>query len=80
LVCANGLHFVDIPLQALREIIVGFHADVGLVRAIVALYREGRIGNPTLFISECHPYLYEVHAHEIDDQYLLDYFESGTSS
>jgi Protein of unknown function (DUF2971) len=80
LVSANNFHFVVVPVQALREIIVGFHADVELVRAIVSLYREGRIGKPRLFISGCHPYLYEVQAHETDDQYLLDYFVSGMAT
>lgn len=75
LVCENGRHLVAIPLEALREIIVGFRADVRLVREIVRLYREGRIGRPKLFFSECHPHRYEVQPHETNDQYLLDYFQ-----
>lgn len=76
LVCENGLDLVAIPVDALREIIIGFRAPVHLVREIVVLYREGKIGKPTLFLSECHPNLYEVQPHETDDRYLLDYFQS----
>lgn len=76
LVYANGRHFVAIPLEALREIIVGFRASVRLVRDIVGLYREKKLGNPKLFYSGCHPHLYEVQLNETDDQYLLDYFQT----
>jgi hypothetical protein len=76
LVREDGRCFVSIPKDALREIIVGFQADIQLVREIIALYRKGEIGRPKLFFSECHPYLYEVQAHETDDQYLLDYFQT----
>ena len=64
----------SIPAEALREIIVGFRADVKLVKSIVQLFRDGKIGKPKLFFSECHPNLYEVQPHETNDQYLLDYF------
>jgi hypothetical protein len=74
LVCENGRHFVAIPVDGLQEIIVGFRASAHLVSEIVRLYREGKIGKPKLFFSECHPHLYEVQPQETDDQYLLDYF------
>jgi hypothetical protein len=45
------------------------------VQEIVRLYRDGKIGKPRLFFSECHPNLYEVLPHETKDQYLLDYFQ-----
>jgi hypothetical protein len=80
LVSSDNLHFVAVPNEALKEVIIGFRAEAGLVRGIVKLHREGRIGAPKLFISECHPYQYEVLAHETDDQYLLDYFLSGMNS
>lgn len=76
LVFEKGRHLVSIPSEALREIIVGFRADVKLVQEIVRLYRDEKIGKPKLFFSECHPNLYEVKPHETDDQYLLDYFQS----
>lgn len=75
LVCENGNHLVSIPLEALREIIVGFRAKVELVREIVRLFRAGQIGKPQLFFGGCHPNLYEVQAHRADDKYLLGYFE-----
>jgi hypothetical protein len=75
LLCENDRDFVAMPLDALREIIVGFRADVRLVREIVRLYRGGKIGKPKLFFSECHPHRYEVQPHETNDQYLLDYFQ-----
>lgn len=74
-VCENGRHFVTIPPDALREIIVGFRANVELVREIVRLFRAGQIGKPRLFFAGCHPNLYEVQAHEATDKYLLSYFE-----
>ena len=70
----NNRHLVSIPTDALREILVGFRADVKLVENIVQLFREGKIGKPKLFFSECHPNLYEVQPNETNDQYLLDYF------
>jgi hypothetical protein len=76
LTCENGRHLVSMPIEALREIIVGFRADVQLVREIVSMYRDGKIGKPKLFFSECHPNLYEVQPHETSDQYLLDYFQT----
>jgi hypothetical protein len=75
LVCENGRHLVAIPFDGLREIIIGFRTDVRLVREIVRLYREGKIGKPKLFFAECHPHCYEVQPHETNDQYLLDYFQ-----
>lgn len=75
LVCQNGRHLVTIPLEALREIIVGFRADARLVGEIVGLYRAGAIGKPKLFFSECHPHCYEVQPHETNDRYLTDYFQ-----
>jgi hypothetical protein len=58
------------------QIIVGFRADVQLVREIVGLYRDGTIGQPKLFFSECHPHLHEVQPHETSDKYLFDYFQT----
>ncbi len=75
LICENNRHLVSVPAEALREIIVGFRADVKLVQSIVQLFRDGRIGKPKLFFSECHPNLYEVKPYETNDQYLLDYFQ-----
>jgi DUF2971 family protein len=75
LVFENGRHLVSTPLEALHEIIVGFRADVKLVQEIVRLFRDGKIGKPKLFFSECHPNLYEVQPHKTNDQYLLDYFQ-----
>jgi hypothetical protein len=75
LVFENGRHLVSIPHEALKEIIVGFRADVKLVQEIVHLYRDGKIGKPKLFYSECHPNLYEVQPNETNDKYLLDYFQ-----
>lgn len=72
----DRLTLVPIPPEALREIIVGFRAGVGQVTELVKLYRDGKIGKPKLFYSTCHPNRYEVQAHETDDKYLLDYFES----
>jgi hypothetical protein len=75
LVVENGRHLVSIPSEALQEVIVGFRADVKLVQEIVRLYRDGKIGKPKLFYSECHPNLYEVQPKETNDKYLLDYFQ-----
>ncbi|MGB7769742.1 MAG: DUF2971 domain-containing protein [Verrucomicrobiia bacterium] len=75
LVIEKGRHLVSISPNSLREIIIGFRADVKLVQEIVRLYRDGKIGKPRLFFSECHPNLYEVLPHETNDQYLLDYFQ-----
>ncbi len=75
LVLENNRHLVSIPSEALREVIVGFRANVKHVQEIVRLYRHGKIGTPQLFFSECHPNLYEVQPHETDDKYLLDYFQ-----
>jgi hypothetical protein len=72
---ANGRHLVTIPPDALREVVVGFRADVSLVRKIVQLYRDEKIGKPKLFYSECHPNRYEVQSCQVSDKYLLDYFE-----
>lgn len=71
----EGRYFAAIPPDALREIIIGFRATVELVREIVRLFRTGQIGRPKLYFSGCHPNLYEVQAHETNDQYLLDYFD-----
>ncbi len=76
LVFENKRHFVSIPPQALREIIFGFRADPNLVRSVVGLFREGKIGNPRLMYAECHPNLYEVKPQETGAQYLLDYFQT----
>jgi hypothetical protein len=70
----NGHQFVSIPAEAVAEIVVGFQADMKHVHEIVRLFREGKIGTPKLFYSECHPNLFEVQPRETDDQYLLDYF------
>ena len=75
LVFENGRHLVSIPPEALREIVVQFRADLKLVQEIVRLFRDGKIGKPKLFFSECHPNLYEVQPHETNDKYLLDYFQ-----
>ena len=76
LACENNRHLVSIPSEAIREIIVGFRANMKLVQNIIQLFRDGRIGKPKLFFSECHPNLYEVQPHETNDQYLLDYFQT----
>ena len=76
LVPSNGLTLVPIPPEALREIIVGFRADVRQVRELVQLYRNGNLGKPKLFYSTCHPSRFEVQAVEADDNYLLAYFET----
>jgi hypothetical protein len=76
LVVKDGLSLVPIPPDALREIIVGFRAGARMVGELVRLFRNGKIGKPKLLYSTCHPNRYEVQAHEADDQYLLDYFES----
>jgi hypothetical protein len=55
------------------------HSIVGAGSAEGALDASNII-KPALFISGCHPYLYEVQAHETDDQYLLDYFVSGMAT
>jgi len=70
----GGRHFARIPTAALKEIIVGFNATFAQVQELVALYRSGKIGNPQLFYTTCHPNLYEVQAHQATDNYLLDYF------
>ena len=51
LTCEKGRHFVAIPTDALREIIVGFRAAPQLVSEIVSLYREGKSENPRCFIQ-----------------------------
>jgi len=70
----DGRYFIQIPLDALREIIIGFRASANLAKGIVALFRENRIGNPKLFFGGCHPNRYEVQKHEAEPQYLIDYF------
>ena len=75
LLAKEGRHLVPIPPDALKEVIVGFRAGATQVAELVRLYRAGRIGKPRLFYSTCHPYRYEVQAHEADDKYLLDYFQ-----
>lgn len=68
-------HFVALPADSIREIIIGFCADLHLVKSIVGLYRDGRIGKPRLAYTECHPSQYEVLAHEADVNYLEAYFQ-----
>lgn len=75
LIIEKGRHLISIPPDSLREIIVGFRADVKLVSEIVRLYRGAKIGKPDLFYTECHPNLYEVRLHETTDKYLLDHFQ-----
>ena len=74
LTVSNGRHLLTIIPDILKEVIVGFRARPTLVRELVKLYRDGRIGTPKLFYTACHPYLYEVQVHETNDEYLLDYF------
>lgn len=76
LLSKDGLIFVPIPPEALREIIVGFRAGIRQVSELVQLFRDGKIGKPKLLYSTCHPNRYEVQAHETDDKYLLAYFET----
>jgi hypothetical protein len=73
---SNRLHLISIPPDAFKEIIVGFRATAEDVRKLVELFRTGKIGKPKLFFAECHPYRYEVQAHETDANYLLDYFQT----
>jgi len=75
LVLKNNLALVPIPPDALREIIVGFRANHRVVHDLVQLYRERKLGQPKLFCAACHPNRYEVQADEMDDKYLLDYFQ-----
>ncbi len=72
----NDVALVPLPPKALREIIVGFRADPGHVRALVDLYRDGKLGNPHLFSSRCHPHQYEVQTDLTDPEALLDAFGS----
>jgi hypothetical protein len=76
LITKGNLKHVPIPSGALKEIIVGFRADVEQVPELVKVYRSGRIGCPKLFYTGCHPNKYEVEPHSADDKYLLGYFES----
>lgn len=76
----DGRHFAAIPPDALKEIIVGFRADIELVREIVRLFHDGKIGKPKLYFAGCHPNLYEVQAHETNVKYMLDYFGIVRSS
>lgn len=72
----NDVTLVSLPEAAIREVIVGFRAELDLVREIASLSREGRIGQARLFYTICHPHLFEVQAHETDAKYLLQYFET----
>lgn len=75
LALAGDQTVIAIPPDALKEVIVGFRADLAHVRELVRAYRDGRIGQPKLFYATCHPNQYEVQAHGTDDKYLLDYFQ-----
>ncbi len=75
LIQKDALTLVQIPPDALREIIVGFRAGARLVADLIQLLRDGKIGRPKLHYSTCHPNRYEVQAHATDDKYLLDYFK-----
>jgi hypothetical protein len=75
LLARDGRHFIPIPPDALKEVIVGFRTDPTHVAELVGLYRAGSIGKPKLYYSACHPHRYEVQAHEATDKYLLDYFQ-----
>jgi hypothetical protein len=80
LVVHDNRHFAAVPREALAEIIVGFRASSTFVAEIVRLYRTGAIGRPKLFFSQCHPYFYQVQAHEVDDKYLLSHFNVALPS
>lgn len=75
MICESERCFVAVPASSIREIIFGFRADPALVEEVVRLYREGKIGNPELSYSECHPSRYEVLSHQADADYLVKYFK-----
>lgn len=72
LIWRDDLALISIPPESLREIIIGFRTHPDHVRALIQLYRQGKLGNPQLFSSSCHPFLYQVQTHETDAEYLLE--------
>jgi hypothetical protein len=66
---------LPIPKSAIKEIIVGFNASVPMVEGIATLHEQGALGDAKLHYTTCHPYLFEVQAHEADTKYLRDYFK-----
>jgi hypothetical protein len=75
LIQKHNLTLVSIPKAAIREIIIGFRAEIALVENIVRLVRDGGVGTPKLFFTSCHPNQFEVEAHETDADYLLFHFQ-----
>jgi hypothetical protein len=73
---AGNLSFLPIPRSAIREIIVGFNASIPAVEQLIALHKNGNLGEAQLFYTTCHPNLFEVQAQEADPSYLLDYFRT----
>lgn len=66
---------LPIPKSAIKEIIIGFNASIPMVEGIARLHAQGSLGDAKLHYTTCHPYLFEVQAHETDAKYLLDYFK-----
>ena len=76
LVFENGRCFLNIPSEAIREIIIGFRTEPHIVKEVVDLFRKGRIGKPKLLFAACHPNCYEVQAYEGSADYIEAYFAS----
>ena len=55
---------LPIPKSAIKEIIVGFNASIPMVEEIAALHEQGALGDAELHYTACHPYLFEVQAHD----------------
>lgn len=67
----DARHFVKIPPESLREIILGSQTNVDVALSILELHREGKLGNPKFFQAACHPFLYEIQTHEAKPDYLM---------
>jgi len=76
----HGRCFLNIPPGALREIIIGFRTEPHIVKGVIELFRNGKIGKPRLFFATCHPFLYEVQAHEESADYIDRYFALNMAS
>ena len=78
--CEKNRQLVPVPAGALREVIIGFRATPKLAEEVVQLCQEGRLGEPMLFYSGCHPYQYQVQKHEADPAYLLSHYRHMRST
>lgn len=71
----GGRDLIDIPRDALKEVILGPQATGATAQSVVDFFRDGRLGQPELYFSDCHPFEYKVRKAPMDANGILSHYQ-----